>query len=409
MKGVGIEKINIYGSSLYLDQRKLAEARGHDPDRVVSDFMIDTRSVNPPWEDTVTLGANAALPLLSDEERDQIGLLVVGTESSVDFGKPISTNIHAALGLNPNVRNYETKHACYSGVAALDAAVNWVMSGLNRGRKALVISSDFSRMHLNMKEEFVLGGVSSAAIISDNPRVIEFEPQKKGTWTTDAYDTFRPSARHEVGNNEVSLYTYMDAIEGAYRDYMRNANEPVDFDTYFKYNVYHTPFAGMAFQAHRTLTNLEARRSKNEVRESFERRVSPVLRYAARVGSTYGASNFVGICSLLSGDAPVGEGDRIGFFAYGSGAIGEFYSGTVCPGARDVVLGMKIDQHLDERREVSVAEYERLETEREGRIEEPNIKPDFDVLDGWYDKHYKGQRYLVLREVKDFYRTYELS
>ncbi len=42
MKGVGIEKINLYGSSLYLDQRKLAEARGHDPDRVVSDFMIDT-------------------------------------------------------------------------------------------------------------------------------------------------------------------------------------------------------------------------------------------------------------------------------------------------------------------------------------------------------------------------------
>jgi len=46
---------------------------------------------------------------------------------------------------------------------------------------------------------------------------------------------------------------------------------------------------------------------------------------------------------------------------------------------------------------------------REGWIEEPNIKPDFSVLDNWYDRHYKGQGYLVLREVKDFYRTYELS
>ncbi len=165
----------------------------------------------------------------------------------------------------------------------------------------------------------------------------------------------------------------------------------------------------MAFQAHRTLTNLGGRRAKAEIVESFDRRVSPVLRYAARVGSTYGASNFVGICSLLSGDAPVEDGDRIGFFAYGSGAIGEFYSGKVCPGAREVVRSMKIDSHLDERREVSVAEYEQLETEREGRIEEPNIRPDFGILDGWYDKHYKGKGYLVLREVKDFYRTYELS
>ena len=409
MRGVGIEKINLYGSSLYLDQRKLAEARGNDPDRVVSDFMIDTRSVNPPWEDTITLGANAALPLISEEERDQIGLLVVGTESSLDFGKPISTNIHAALKLSHNVRNYETKHACYSGVAALDCAVNWVLSGLSRGRKALVISSDFSRMHLNLKEEFVLGGVSAAAIISDNPRVVEFEPSKKGTWTVDAYDTFRPSARHEIGNNEVSLYTYMDAIEGAYRDYLINAREPVDFETYFKYNVYHTPFAGMAFQAHRTLTNLGGRRTKAEIRESFDRRVLPVLRYAARVGGTYGASNFVGICSLLSGDTPVEAGDRIGFFAYGSGAIGEFYSGTICPGAREIVRAMKIDAHLDDRREVSVAEYEQLETEREGRIEDPDILPDFGILDGWYDKHYKGRGYLVLREVKSFYRTYELS
>lgn len=330
MKRVGIEKLNLYGSSLYLDQRELAKARGMDPDKVVADFLIETRSVNPPWEDTITLGANAALPLLSDEDREQIGLLVVGTESSLDFGKPISTNIHRALNLNPNVRNFETKHACYSGVAALDTAVNWILSGLNKGRKALVISADFSRMHLNLKEEFVLGGVSAAAIVSDEPRIIEYEPESKGVWTIDAYDTFRPGAMHEIGNNEVSLYTYMDAIEGAYRNYEQAVGSAVDFETYFRYNVYHTPFAGMAFQAHRTLTNLSGRRTKAEVRESFDRRVWPALRFARRVGGTYGASNFVGLASILAGDAPIAAGDRVGFFAYGSGAIGEFTRGVSC-------------------------------------------------------------------------------
>ena len=253
---VGIEKINIYGSSLYLDMKELAIARGQDEEKVVRDFLIDTRSLNPPYEDTVTMGANAALPMLTDEDKKDIGMLIVGTEGSVDFGKPISTNIHRALGLNPNVRNYETKHACYSGVAALDTAVNWIASGLNKGKKALVIASDFSRMHLNLKEEFVMGGVGAALLISETPKVIDFELEKKGTWTTDIYDTFRPSAKHEVGNNEVSLFTYMDALEGCYNDYLDQLSESIDFDTYFTHNIYHTPFAGMSFQAHRTLCNI---------------------------------------------------------------------------------------------------------------------------------------------------------
>lgn len=409
MRSIGIEKINIYGSSLILDQKKLAEARGVDPQKVVADFLIDTRSLNPLYEDTVTMGANAAGPMLEGEDRQAIGMLVVGTESSVDFGKPISTNIHGALGLPSNVRNFETKHACYSGVAALDTALNWIASGLNRGRKALVISTDFSRMHLIAKEEFVLGGVAAAALVSEAPRVVEYELSKRGTWTSDVYDTFRPSARHEVGNNEVSLYTYLDALEGSYRDYVDGNGEAVDFDSYFAHNCYHTPFPGMAFQAHRTLLNLARPRTKLEIRENFAQKVQPSLHYARRVGSTYGASNFLGICGVAMRASGAKAGDRIGFFSYGSGAIGEFYSGKLCPEARDVVARMGIDEELDARREVSVAEYETIEKMREQAIEQPCFTPDFSLPEGWYGLHYQGKKRLVLRQVKDFYRSYEWS
>ncbi len=409
MRRIGIEKINIYGSSLILDQKKLAEARGTDPQKVVADFLIDTRALNPLYEDTVTMGANAAAPMLEGEDRQAIGMLVVGTESSVDFGKPISTNIHGALGLPSNVRNFETKHACYSGVAALDTALNWIASGLNHGRKALVISTDFSRMHLDAKEEFVLGGVAAAVLISDAPRVVEYELERRGTWTADTYDTFRPSARHEMGNNEVSLYTYLDALESSYLDYVNGNGDVVDFDSHFAHNCYHTPFPGMAFQAHRTLLNLARPRTKHEVRESFARKVEPSLRYARRVGSTYGASNFLGVCGIAMSAPGGGDGDRIGFFSYGSGAIGEFYSGTLCPEAREVVGRMRIDDELDARREVSVEEYQRIEQMREEAIEQPCFTPDFSFPEGWYDQHYEGKKRLVLRSVKDFYRSYEWS
>jgi 3-hydroxy-3-methylglutaryl CoA synthase len=406
---VGIEKINLYGCSLFLNQSALALARGKDPEKVVKDFLIERRSLNPAYEDAVTMGANAARPLLADGNAEEIGMLIVGSEGSVDFGKPMSTNIHGALGLHPNVRNYETKHACYSGAAALDTAVNWIASGLNRGKKALIISTDFSRKHFGRQEEFVLGGVAAAAIVSGTPAVIEYELEKKGTWTTNVYDTFRPSARAEVGNNEVSLFSYIDALEGSYADYMERAGEGVDFDSYFSRVVYHTPFPGMSFQAHRTLCNKARPRKRSEIEESFAGKVLPALRYARVVGSTYGSSNFVGLCGLLAGENPPEAGERLGFFAYGSGAIGEFYSGLVLPGAAGAVKEMRIDEALAARREVTVREYEELEEIRDACIENPNFRPDLTVPEGWYRAHYEGKGYLVLKEVKDFYRTYEWS
>jgi hydroxymethylglutaryl-CoA synthase len=355
------------------------------------------------------MGANAALPMITEEDKKDIGMLIVGTEGSVDFGKPISTNIHQALGLPSGVRNYETKHACYSGVAALDTAINWVASGLNKGKKALVIASDFSRAHLNLKEEFVMGGIGAALLVSDQPKVVEFELENKGTWTTDIYDTFRPSARHEVGNNEVSLFTYMDALEGSYSAFLETLDSEIDFDTYFTYNNYHTPFAGMAFQAHRTLCNIVRPRKKAEVRESFEQKVLPGLKFSRQLGSTYGSSNFVGICSLLSSDIPLKGGDRIGCYAYGSGAIGEYYSVIVSPEGKDTVKAMDIDGQFARRKKVSVAEYETIEKEREKYIENPTFTPNFDIVDGWYSSHYEGKGLLVLKKVDNFYRTYERS
>lgn len=406
MRKVGIEKLNVYGTSMYLDQADLAEARGKDPEQIKKDYLIETRSLNPTWEDTVTMAANAAMTMLSEEDKKDIGMLIVGTEGSVDFGKPISTNVHSALGLGPNVRNYETKFACYSGVAALDTAVNWVASGLNKGKKALVIASDFSRQHLGKLEEFVLGGCAAAALVSDDPKIIEYDLEKKGTWTTDIYDTFRPSALAEVGNNEVSLFSYMDAVQGSYEHYKEQAGGEVDFDNDFSYFVYHTPFPGIAFQAHRTLTRENAPKKKPELRADFENRVIPALAYSRRVGSTYGTSNLTGLAALVN-HAEDAEGKHIALFAYGSGAIGEFYSGTILLGAKAEMAKMKIDERLDQRRRCSVEEYEAIEKLRETYVENSDFVPDYTILDGWYEKHYKGSGLLVLKEVKDWYRTYE--
>ena len=106
---------------------------------------------------------------------------------------------------------------------------------VNVARGTLVDEAELVRV---MRDE----PLAAAVLIGENPKVIEYEVEKKGSWTTNVYDTFRPSAKHEVGNNEVSLYTYLDALEGSYNDYITRNGGPLDFDTYFAYNVYHTPY-----------------------------------------------------------------------------------------------------------------------------------------------------------------------
>jgi hydroxymethylglutaryl-CoA synthase len=373
---------------------------------VVADYLIDRRSLNPPFEDTVTMGANAARPVVTPEVAEEIGLLVVGTEGGVDFGKPISTHLHEALELPSSVANFEVKHACYSGVAALDTALSWIAGGRNRGRKALIVATDFSRGHLGEDHEFVLGGAAVAALVSDTPRVVAYDLTRRGTWTCNVYDTFRPTATAEVGNNQLSLLTYLDALEGAFTDFVGGRPEAFDLAAAFARNVYHMPFPGMAYQAHRTLWHLTGRRGRDALRDDFERRVAPSLTYARQLGSQYGASNFVGLLGLLDGDPSLAPGDTVGFFAYGSGAIGEFYAGTVSEDARETVAGMEIGRRLDERREVDLAEYEALEREREAAVERRDWAPDLHILDGWYGEHYEGRDLLVLEVVEGWKRRY---
>ncbi len=410
MRTVGIEKVNIYGCSLYLSQAELAVARGKDPEELQKKYLIRNRSLNPLYEDTVTMAANAAGPMLNSEDREQIGLVIFGTESGMDFSKPASTHIMDALGLPQSVRNFEVKYACYSGVASLECALDWIGSGAHRGKKALILASDLSRKHLNREMEMIAGGGAAAVLVSDTPKVITYERGKIGLWTAHLYDYHRPDARMERVDNELSLFSYLEALNGAYQQYVNDTGLPVDFCTYFRYFIYHMPFPGMALQAHRSLMDREKPLGREEVLVSFNDKVHPSLRYATEVGCTYSASNFIGLCGLIdSAGKRLCPGDRIGFFSYGSGAIGQFYSGIVLPEAAETVASMKINENMTARRRVSVEEYERIENLRDEAVGAAEYDPPLDIPCGWYDTGYRGKKRLVLLRVSNHQREYVWS
>lgn len=413
---VGIEKLNLYGGRAYLDIADIAAARGGTAAELTRRQMVpyDQRAIVPPYEDPVTLAVNATERLLSDEDRQSIELVVVATESAVDFGKPISTWVQRFCRLPATSRNFEVKHMCYGGTAALWTAASWVAANTRPGKKALVINTDLSRTrsHLSTEEddlgELMAGGSAVAMLIGAEPTVLELEPAKAGFWTNEISDALRPNSRTEIITGQTSFYSYLDALEETYERYEQAVGD-VDFHTYFAKNIYHAPFPGMTMVAHRTLLNRVGVEDKAAIDVSYRERVAGSTHFIRRIGSAYGGSTFICLLGMLYTAADLHGGDRLSMFAYGSGCQAEFYSGLVGPTAAGFVRGLDIDGHLDSRLRLSVEEYEQIEKACEANIDQPTFEPLTQDVGDLYAQRYDGRGLLVLREVRGYHRDYGWS
>lgn len=409
MQRVGIEKIWVYPCSMFLDLSELAAARGLSPSYPMENLMMRARGVNPCWEDPVTMAVNAAKPMLTQEDRDSIELLIVGTESSPDQGKPISTFVHRFLGLSENCRNFETKHACYGGTCAAMMAAHWVASGAAGDAKALVIATDQSRMHLGAPWEYVLGAISVAMLISNKPSVLEYDLRDNAYWTKEVGDTFRPTSREEAGNTEQSVFCYLEALEGAFAHYRRKQGGMVDMNARFQKHIYHVPFSGMVQRAHRQIMRDAHGMSRKEADAHFDQRVRGSLVYNSQCGGTYTAATFLALTGLLDQYSDLNAGDRISIFAYGSGSCSEFYSGFIGDQARERVAKADVQGRIDARYRLSVEEYEAVEKERTSYIDLPTYQPPKEGFNNHYKAFYEGKGYLVLDGLDGYFRHYAWS
>jgi len=406
---VGIEKIGVYPCSLALPMRVLCEARGRDAADIRDAMMIDERSVNPLWEDPVTMAVNAANSILTEEDRRQVELLVVASESGVDYEKPLSTWVQRNAGLGSNCRNFEIKHACYGGTAALQMAAYWLASGFSRDGKALIVATDQSRPHFGKPWEFVMGAGSAAVLLSNQPRILELELGKNGYWTNEISDLIRPTGKVETGNSETSLVSYLDALDAAFDHFLCRVPEASDYDGYFQRHVYHMPFGGMAWRAHKALLRRSQPVSTKEAWANFQRKGLAALQHIRRMGATYSSSTFIGLVGLIEGTLDMQAGERVSMFSYGSGCCAEFYCGRICAEAKAEAARARLGEQLNARRPLSIAEYEAIESQRIQWADCGDYEVPLDGLNGWYDRAYRGRRLLTFRGLKEFYRQYEWS
>lgn len=347
---IGIDKINFFTSNLYVDMTELAITRNEDPDKYLIGIGQSKMAVIPPTQDIVTMGANAAESMLTDEDKEDIDLVIVGTESGIDNSKSAAAYIADLLGLRDDIRTFEIKQACYGATAALQMAKAQV--ALNPDSKALIIGADIAKYGLNTPGEVTQGGGAVAMLVSANPKLLSFEGGSTYL-SRNIMDFWRPLGHSEaLVDGKYSSNVYLDFFNNVYSNYKDKTGFTIDN---FEALLFHLPYTKMGLKALR-----EAQKDADaKVSAKLTHRFEDSRLYNRQVGNLYTGSLYLSLLSLLENNDDLKSGDRLGLFSYGSGAQGEFFAMLLRKDYRKYLMNTT-NEFLQKRTRISVEEYEKI-------------------------------------------------
>ncbi|WP_028273492.1 hydroxymethylglutaryl-CoA synthase [Atopococcus tabaci] len=346
---IGIDKIGFYTPHFYVDMEKLAHARDTDPGKYLVGIGQEKMAVAPTTQDSVTMAANAALEILDDEDKQAVDMVLFGTETGVDHSKSGAVWVHHLAGIQPRARAVELKQACYGATAAIQLAMGHI--ALNPESKVLVLGSDIAKYGLRSGGEPTQGAGAVALLISANPRILALD-KEQALLTEDIMDFWRPIHSDKAFvDGKFSNESYIKFFTTVWNEYKEKTGRTLDDMAAI---CFHLPYTKMGRKAFRAIID----EASEEVQESLKQRYEESIAYNKVVGNIYTGSLYLSLLSLLEQGEELTEGARIGLFSYGSGAVGEFFSGTLKAGYQQYMLGEKHQEMLDNRKELSIEEYE---------------------------------------------------
>ena len=419
-KAVGIDDIATYVPKIYLDAEEMAEARGIPPGKLTKGLGIEKLSIPDAHEDASTMAAMAALMLMEKNnlQPKEIDFIHVATETGPDAAKPISCYVLGMLeqrygaGSLDHVGAPETKFACVGATYAMIDRLAYIASGWNRAKYSIVVGTDIAKYELNSSGEPTQGAAAIALLLKEDPRLLAYEPRFTGFGTVDDKDFFRPIERATaVVNGQYSIGCYLRDMRIAVDAYRRNMQEtgtlePSQESLVDKIGLasFHSPFPKMVLYAfadflihdwrrlprwkkiaegigpepgREGLTDVEyyiSEGHKNyrknfmetkEFTEEYQSKVADSLTALSLIGNSYTASVWLGAASHFETRHDDLDGKRFGIGSYGSGSSAIVCSFIVQTEYRRVASRIRLIEKLNQRKRISIKEYEDL---HEGRL-----------------------------------------
>ncbi len=346
---IGIDKIGFAAPDYVVDLADLAAARNIDPNKYKLGLLQSEMAVSPVTQDIVTLGARAAQAILSDLDKTQIDMVIVGTESSVDQSKAAAVFIHGLLGIQPFARSIEMKEACYGATAGLSLAKSHIAQFPDS--KVLVIASDIAKYGIASGGEPTQGAGAVAMLVTANPRIMVLNNDNV-CQTRDIMDFWRPNYdKYPRVDGRFSTEQYTNCLTTTFDHYQQKTGKTL---ADFAAMCLHIPFSKQG------LKGLQAIGKKDP--ESLERlteRFHEAIVYNKLVGNIYTGSIFLSLLSLLENSRALKPADQILFYSYGSGAVCEIFSGSLVEGYQEYLQPDRLEV-LKQRTRLNVSDYERI-------------------------------------------------
>lgn len=316
-KNVGIAAIGLSIPPLAIKLSELAKLHKVDPAKYLTGLGCHEMALCPKDFGVVELAeiaANRALANWSGSLAD-IGMVVVGTESGLDMSRPLSSWVMEKLKLKGPIRSYEVKHACFGGTLALRQAIEWKLSGNDKGRAALVIAADQGLYEFAHPGEPTQGSAAIAFIIDDNPSIAAINPMSYA-WSSPEYDFWRPIGQAFPNvNGRLSMECYKLAVVECFKQL---GTEQQDLETIlnqYAYCCFHVPFPKMVKKAFTHLAEVYGVASA-KIADLFEQKVAPTLAWNTKIGNCYTASLWFSVANAL---IDMTKDEQLLAFSYGSG------------------------------------------------------------------------------------------
>ena len=462
---VGIDDIAIYIPRLFVDARDFAKARGMDPDKLQRGLGISKMAMVDTNQDPACMAANACLRIMERGKLapNDVGRLYVATESSLDESKAMNSYVIGMLEQIYGEDSFghcggiECKFACVSGSYALYDNSNWIRAGESGGKSAIVVVSDIAKYDLGSSGEYTQGAGAIAMLVSDNPRIMQFDPKVTSTSIKNEYDFYRPFGKETpIVHGQYSNLLYMIQVKKALMSYKEKAlstglmklKEGETILDYIDFLNMHLPYSNMGKKALSYLIRHEWRNlprwkkiiekmgmeepvpkdprgtiesvladsefmakdheftkkfaKTEEFQDVYEQKLASSLIASQMIGNLYTASLYLGFRSCLEFEFQKGtdlEGKRVGFGSYGSGSSAMVFSGVILPTYKEIVKNMNLESEMGNRIKLSLEEYEEIHENKRGPDENLlDSKKEFVLVDIESSPEIKGQRKYVYKE-----------
>lgn len=335
----GIISYGVYLPRYRIKTEEIAKVHGHNPKFILSDILVEEKSVPRIDEDSMTMGFDASVNALKRARIDKkrIEAIYVGSESPVYAVKPNASIIGDALGIGMDYTSADIEFACKAGTATMQMIFGLSEAGfIDCG---LAIGSDTAQSPPGDLIEHISSAGAAAVLIGSKENEIIAKLESMHSVSSDTPDFWRrPHEKYpKYAERFTGIPAYFKHVLQSAKSVMKKANvSPQDID----HVAFHTPNGKFPLKAGNMLGFSKSQLESNLI--------------VSKIGNTYSAASMMVLTHILD---KAKEDERILLASFGSGAGSDAFIFKVTKNIKNLRKVKTTQEYIEDKEYISYGEY----------------------------------------------------